>query len=330
MLMQFRRSLRLMVIEAIVLFPKTKRTHRFLIFNPKSTFHFVNKPTRNILILGVFLLIITGCSTIHSENVSQFRQGVAQTHQQLDAAFHDANALAREEEINYLLATTRPGITEADVTPALNTDDVAAWDDAFSKIESYASALEMLLSSDQSKQFSDAILALSTDLNSSKTRININPGVAAAFTELGTVLIDLKTQTSAKAAMQMADPAIRNTLTQMARAIGNSDQSPGVRSVVWANWETKLAEGPIRAYADAQIGNHPEQKKVAAQSYVTMLDQRDAQLQILASLRQSLLLLADVHTAAASGSTANVASLISAISKRVDETQSLLISLKTK
>jgi hypothetical protein len=268
--------------------------------------------------------LLIGCTTVQPDAVSQFSLGVSKAQQQLDAAFHDANALAREEEISYVVSTNRPGITEADFTPALSPADAAAWDDAFGKIQAYATALKTLLAGNQGQQFSDAVVGLAKEVRSGSTGQQINPGVATAFTELASVLIDVKAQKNAQAAMKKADPAIHETLVQMAQAIGSSN-AVGVRSTVWANWAARMALGPVRAYADAvSNGNNVEKKTTAAQAYVAMLDQRDAQLSALASLRQSLLLLADTHTAAANGSTTDASGLVAAISKRVDETQSLL------
>jgi hypothetical protein len=275
--------------------------------------------------MAVGTLCLAACqNTIQPDTVSKFSEGVAQTQTQAQAAFHDSNALARDESIEYVIATTRPGITEKDFAPALDPAAVAAWDAAFTAIESYASALEQLLSKDQTTQFTAAAVALGAELRTGQIGAEVSPGVATAFTQLGEVLLTMEAQKDARTAMRKADPAIRDILTAMAGALGASNLQ-GLRGTVWLNWQDKLDKGPVEAYAEA-VKNHNnlDQKRTAANAYVQMLSQRDAQLTSLTNLRQSLLLLADAHSAAANGSPLNVAGLIALISQQTDETKSLL------
>jgi len=276
-------------------------------------------------IVAASLLLAAGCApTVRSDSVTKFREGVAQTQKQARIAFHDANALARDESIQYVLSTTRPGITEKDFTPALGSDAIAEWDSAFSALQSYASSLERLLSPDQATQFGDAAVNLGSELKSGSVGAQISPGVAAAFTQFGQILITLKAESDAQTAMRKADPGVQSVLNSMADAIGGNDRT-GVRGTVWANWEAKLAEQPIRAYANAvRNGNNMQQKRAAIDSFLTMLDERDAQLASLASLRQSILLLAAAHTWAANGSAADDAQIIGMISQQLDETKTLV------
>lgn len=277
------------------------------------------------LVTGASLLTVIGCgSAVRTDSVTKFREGVAQTQKEAQVAFHDANALAREESIQYVLASTRPGITEKDFTPALSPDATAAWDSAFAALQSYASSLERLLSPDQANQFGNAAVSLGSELKTGSVGAQINPGVATAFTEFGQILITLKAETDAQAAMRKANPGVQSVLNSMADALGGNDRT-GVRGTVWANWEAKLAEQPIRAYADAvKNGNNMQQKRAAVDSFLAMLDERDAQLASLASLRQSILLLGAAHASAATGSTADVAEIIATISQQLDETKSLV------
>lgn len=281
-------------------------------------------------IVAPLLLVGFGCaSTVRPDTVTKFGEGVAQTQQQAQIAFHDANALAREESIQFVIATTRPGITESDFTPALSSDAVAAWDAAFAALQSYASSLERLLSPDQATDFSKAAVDLGSELKTDKVGKQISPGVEAAFTQLGTILITLTAEHDAQTAMQKANPAVQSVLQSMADAIGKTDRSD-VRGTVWSNWETKLGEGPIHAYSEAvRNHNNMDQKRAAIDSYLKMLDERDAQLTGLANLRQSLLLLASSHASAANGSPANVADLITMIGQQLDETKSLVQQFST-
>ena len=177
----------------------------------------VNTPKNRLmsaLALSVTCAIVNalaGCSSspVQADAISSFAQGVAQTRRQSDLAFHDANALARQEEIQFILATTQPAFREADFTPALGPDQINEWDHAFAAMETYTSALAALLSPDRAKGFGDASVGLATELKNGKMGKSIPPSVATAFAQVGEALISLRSQSDAKTAMQKADPSIR-------------------------------------------------------------------------------------------------------------------------
>ena len=282
---------------------------------------------RAICPAGPVLIVMTlvGCThpVIQSDAVAKFSQAVVQTRQQSQIAFHDANTLTRDLSIAYVLATTRPGMNEADFTPALDPQAVAAWDNAFAIFESYASHLQELLSPDRGAGFGNAMTDLGSELQNGQFHQTIPPGLATGVTQLGELLIAAKAEADAQQVMRKADPAIRLVLTSMADAIGKSNQS-GVRGTIWSAWQTRLATGPVTDYSNAVRDNNNYQKKRAAiDAYLGMLDQRDAQLSSLASLRQALLLLADAHTAAALGSHQDVQGILLMISQQLDQTKSL-------
>jgi hypothetical protein len=268
-------------------------------------------------------LVGCGAKAVRPQEITAFSAGVALVQQQSTLAFHAANALARDESIKYLLASTRPGITENDFTPALDPKAIAAWDAAFAALRSYASALQQLLSPDRPRALGNAAVSLGAELKQGRIGVDINPGVATAFAQLGEILVTLEASNDAQAAMLKADPAVRATLTSMAGAIGGNDLS-GLRGTVWANWQTRLTAGPTRAYAQAvRNNNNADQRREAIESFAALLDQRDAQLMSLSALRESLLLLADAHTAAAQGRPADAVGLIGVIDQQLEETRSL-------
>jgi hypothetical protein len=288
---------------------------------------FAARPVPAMASLPAVLIValLAGCAqpAVRSDDALKFGQGVSQTRQQARIAFHDANALAREQAIQYVLATTRPGITEQDFTPALDPQAVAAWDTAFGLMESYASSLQQLLAPEHPAAFGNAVVELGSELKSGRVGATVPPTVGTAFAQLGEILITIKAEDDARSAMRKADPGVRAVLTSMADAIGASDRT-GVRGTVWSNWKTQLAEGPIRDYSNAVRNNNDmAAKRTAAEAYIDLLDRRDAQLASLASLRQSLLLLADAHSAAAAGSPADLAGTLALINQRLDETKSL-------
>lgn len=272
-------------------------------------------------------LALSSCTTVNTDGISKFDQGLLLTHTQTDTIFAAANALAQEESIKYVIASNKVTITDADFTPLLSPDAVAEWDTSFSKLEAYASALQTLSSGNEGTQFSNSAQGLGKQLQTGAIGAKISNGVAAAFIELGQALINLKAGHDAQAIMHQTDPAIRQVFTQMAAAIGENNKS-GLRADVWSNWTTKIAQGPGQDYiAAGKNGNNTAQKTTAAQSYVAMMAQRDAQLSTLATLRQSLLALADAHTAAAKGASADLTGTISLINTQLDQTQTILSNL---
>jgi hypothetical protein len=273
----------------------------------------------------VWLCVLAcGCArgVVRPEGVTEFSEGVAQVRRQAQLAFHEASALAREESIRYVLSTTRPGITESDFTPALSAEAIAQWDAAFGVMQSYASAVQQLISPERPAALGNAVVSLGNELWAGTIQASVPPTVATAFTKLGQVLITIKAENDAQAAMRKADPGVREALVAMADALGTSNRS-GVRGTVWSNWAVRLAEGPVRDFSRATTANNPEGRRAAAEAYLAMLEQRDAQLSSLASLRDSLLLLADAHTAAANGSGTDAAGIIAMISQQVDQTRAL-------
>jgi hypothetical protein len=265
-----------------------------------------------------------GCArgVVRSEGVTKFSEGVAQVRRQAQLAFHEANVLAREQSIRYVLSTTRPGITEGDFTPALSGEAIAQWDTAFGVMQSYASAIQQLISPERPAALGNAVVGLGNELSAGTIQASVPPAVATAFTRLGLVLITIKAENDAQAAMRKADPGVREALAAMADALGANNRS-GVRGTVWSNWAVRLAEGPMRDFSRATAANDQASRRAAAEAYLAMLEQRDAQLASLASLRDSLLLLADAHTAAANGSGTDAAGIIAMIGEQVDQTRAL-------
>jgi hypothetical protein len=282
-------------------------------------------PAMASLLAAWTVVLLAGCAqpAVRSDDALKFGRGVSQTRQQARIAFHDANALAREQAIQYVLATTRPGITEQDFTPALDPQVVAAWDTAFGLMESYASSLQQLLAPERPAGFGNAVVELGSELKSGRVGTTVPPTVGTAFAQLGEILITIKAGDDARSAMRKADPGVRAVLASMADAIGASDRT-GVRGTVWSNWTARLAQGPVRDYSNAVRNNNDSTgKRAAAEAYLDGLDQRDVQLASLALLRQSLLLLADAHSAAAAGSPADLSGTLELINQQLGETKSL-------
>ena len=291
----------------------------------------IGRKNTQLFIAALLSLLFSGCQSIPPDNISKFSQGLTQAHLQTVATFRYVNALGREQSIEYILLHNKPNIDEADFTPALESKDIATWDFTFFIMEKYTSALEKLLSSDQSTKFGDAALALNTQLKSFPATHNISSPLTTAFIQLGKKIIDLKSEHDAKIIMRGVDADIREILTQLATSIGSDpDNKDGIRGTVWSNSTTKLNTGPRVDYVNAiKNGSSKDKKRPILQSFATIMDQRDAQLSALSSLRLSILGLANLHTAIVKDTAIDAENLISIINYQLNQTQLLLSTNKT-
>jgi hypothetical protein len=287
-------------------------------------------------LLLVALATAAGCGeTVSTDAINEFSTGVSQARQQSGVAVKDANKLAREASIRYVLASTQPGLSEDRFVTAVEPDDIARWDNAFAGMQSYCAAIQNLLSPDKSTAFEDAAIGFAKELKEGHAATDLPPGVAAAFTQIGETVIAAAQQHAASTAMRRADPHVRDALTSMAKAIGEDPrgkrgaavQHVGLMGTVYTNWESALGPSRIR-FAVATTQNNADERQAAITEFMDVLDRRDAELDALASLRQSLLLLADAHSAAARGQKQDADSFIALISQQLQQTQALFEKFK--
>jgi hypothetical protein len=246
------------------------------------------------LALTLGLGLLAGCaSTPDRAQVPQFRQGAATANQQTAQAFSDINAFLRAQQIERALG--RPTLNETDFLTVLADEDVAKWNRAFSIIDSYAASLEKLLDPQRRTDVQQELVKLGETIGAIDGK-TLPSGVAGGFASLGGLLLQLKTEKDAMAAIRKANPGMQATFEAMMQAIG-ADRSEGVRSTVFNTWETMLAQ----TRADFLRANGKDEKRAVVQRFVGMLDQRDAQDASLGALRRSLGLLAATHAELAAG-----------------------------
>jgi hypothetical protein len=280
--------------------------------------------------IALALFLVSACTTVAPDTVTAFSVGVSDVRKQSDMAFQSANRLARDASIQLVLSSPMPGLSEDRFVVAVNASDIAQWDNAFAGLQSYAQALQSLLSPDKSKAASDAAVELATELKEGHANKELPAGVSAAFTQIGEAAIQAAQQHDALLAMQKADPGVRLALTAMANAIGQDPRgkSPaqlkdtGLMGTVYSNWQAALGPSVIQ-FAQATAAGTKGERKAALDDYLQVLDRRDAELDALTSLRRSLVLLADTHSAASRGQQQDTAALITLISQQLDETKSL-------
>ena len=144
-----------------------------------------------------------------------------------------------------------------------------------------------------------------------------SPSLAAAFTELGDLLLRAKAHHSARVAIIQSDPAVRQIFTTMADTIGDT-QNTALRGTVHAHWEQTKAKLKVAFLSASRDGR----RSLAAQ-YASLLSSEVTQDLALASLQHSFLALADAHHALASGRSASLAVAIAAVEQEVQRTYDL-------
>lgn len=137
----------------------------------------------------------------------------------------------------------------------------------------------------------------------------------------------MEAQRRAREILQRTDPQVRSLLTAMAEAVGPTD-AEGLRGTVGSAWTTSGGRDQ-RAYALAVEAKRDEDaRRTIVVDYLSLLDRRQAQLASLASLRSSLLALADAHSAAAAGSKRPIGELLRIFETRLDEIVALSKSIE--
>ncbi|KAF0242050.1 MAG: hypothetical protein FD180_4137, partial [Planctomycetota bacterium] len=123
----------------------------------------------------------------------------------------------------------------------------------------------------------------------------------------------------ARDVMQDADPHVRDVLTRMADMIGADPGAGGVRTTVYSNW-TLLADETRKGFPEAAA----TRKRRIAGTWTEQLEAREAADAALAAIRQSLLDLADAHTAASQGRAVDAARMVAFLREEVAFASKLL------
>ena len=199
----------------------------------------------------------------------------------------------------------------------------------------YAQHLQALTAPDLTKTFEDQAVSLGTELQILGHHLKdsrfigkapeISPGIAAGVTELGRSMIRAKAEHDAAHVAKAANSNIVATLHLMAGSLGETEKS-GLRGTVREHWLGRLGEkkGEFKKQTDAAGKRH------VATEFVAQMAERDAQDAALASMRRSLLSLADLHQALANGESLTALQLAQEISDEVKATRDIFSQFKAK
>jgi hypothetical protein len=271
------------------------------------------------------LLLLAGCASLPPSEVQSFSTSVSAARNQTSLAFQGVTDLTSQSIIDY--AAAQPTLTDANFLPVLPPDAVATWDATFRALQQYSQNLVLLTSPNLTKGYEDAVVSLAAQMKQTGDELHslhvvsaeptLSPSLAAAFTELSSLLLRAKAQHSARSIVIQSDPAVRQIFTAMAGAIGDTERT-ALRGTVNAHWEQNKAKLKV-----AFLSATPEERHSLAAQYAGLLSSEITQDLALASLQRSLLALASAHHALANGRSAALAAAISAVEQEVQHTYDL-------
>lgn len=280
----------------------------------------------HFVVAAIAAVLLTGCTSVPKASVQGFSTGVSAAKAQTDAAFQAVADLTSQATLDY--AAAQPALNDACFQPVLDPKSIAVWDNVFSALEKYSQSLMLLSSPTVTKDYEDAAVDLAGQIKQTGDKLKaenliagtpqISPSFAAAFTELGNILLQAKAEHDVRKIALQADPKIRAILTTMADVLGAS-QNEGLRGTVHANWDQKKGKLQV-AFLNAKPGS--DRRSIAGQ-YADFMNQQALQDVALSELRNSLLALAAAHHALAQGQATDLAQAISALQQAVQNTMNL-------
>jgi hypothetical protein len=276
-------------------------------------------------------LLLAACSSVPSDKLAVFSQGVTTAKTQANTAFTAVNTLTSGVIIDY--AAKQDTLSDKNFFAVLDAPSVAKWDQVFSALEKYSQSLILLTSTDITKEYKSATVDLASQINGTSAKLQkegftsaapqLSAGIATAFAELGNVLIKAKASADAKQTIRQLDPAVRTIFNDMADAIGATSKD-GIRSTVYRNWED------LKAHKKDDFLNADAAKRHdIAVAYAEIKDKQTAQDLALASLQRSLRALADAHHALAQDSKFEVDAAVAVVKSEADDTKDIYNRMNT-
>lgn len=281
---------------------------------------------RTGIVVVAVMLAAGGCMRPDPADLTGFGRAATSLQADVGTTFTDANRIARQAETDRFVRSGAIALSERRFPPAVPPEVATRWRAALGELARYGNLLATLTGQDRGRTQTDAFRQLGVQLQSGTTAADIDPGVAAGFTALAGALVDLRAQASARDILRRTDADVRRLLTAMADAVG-SDDATGLRGTVSSNWTAVLATQQTTYAQAATEKAEPRQRQIVAE-YLAGIDRRDAQLAALANLRNSLLGLADAHSAAAAGSRRPFDEVLKDVDDRLERTETVYRALE--
>jgi hypothetical protein len=271
-------------------------------------------------------LLISGCRTVDPVEVANFATTTTAVKAQANDALNSAASLTRSESVAF--AASKPTLAEINFVQTPTAETIAGWDNALSTMEIYANNLSALLSPNAVRdfdaaatnlfnQFSETATALKA--NSISSQAGVNALLATAFTEVADAIIQAKQQATAIKVAKTTDVHVASICDLFAKEIGadRTGRDPSLRRTlyhIWADQLDRLSKSFVQQNAD---------KMALSQQYADCLARRDAQDQILDSLRRSLLSLKDAHHLLALGKPASIQAILNSVAAEIQHSRDL-------
>lgn len=266
---------------------------------------------RFILLIPAALL--PACATTEPQSITEFKLGLSVVQTNSTAILLDFNRVVREVQLDR--AVKLPKIKESDVAPGLDTQSISRWNAALEAMFLYASALEILAMPDGVSRVEDSLSSLGERVIAlaplKDAASSGNDELTQAISQMGKLIVETKAKEEASRIARDADPYVRAALLHMADMIGTDHATGGLRTMMWSNWTT---------YADAYRVRFPltgENKREIAGAYAAAIEGRQASDAALGALHVALLNLADLHTAAAQGRSADASVMVALVRQEV-------------
>ncbi|HEX7653282.1 MAG TPA: hypothetical protein VF607_07230 [Verrucomicrobiae bacterium] len=279
-----------------------------------------------LVLLGLTCLA-TACHTIDPDAASHFSTTVTTVKSQSDTALNAVAALTRDASISY--AATQPTLTEANFVLTPTPETIAAWAGALGSVESYARNLAALSAPGRTTAFDVAATNLFTQFqqtageiraNGLGTQAGLNDLLATAFTETAGAILRARSAQAADKIAAATDTNITQVCELLATELGPDTKTRGLRkTLVEAVWRPKLNA----LTAKFLTVTNQNDRLTLAQQYADFLAKRDAEDQILAGLRRSLLALAEAHRDLAQGEAAGIQAELGVIDGELQHTRAL-------
>ena len=287
---------------------------------------FLIRSTGRFLVPLALLAFTAGCGTANFTSVSAFSTGVTAVRAETKTSFDTVVSLTQATSIDRIARLDT--LDESQLITVPDAGAIKAWNGVLDPVSHYAQHISALVSGDSTSGIDTALEGLSTEFNTASKDLQakaaigkgaqIPAGVAAAFNEAAVAILRARGQKEAEAIAKVTDPKIRLIFTTLADAVG-SDSSTGIRGTVHANWDQQLGNLKV----DFLNASTVEKRRAVVVQFITMMNQRDAGDDMLASLRNSYVALADAHTAIANGSETGIRVAIDFISAELKHARDL-------
>lgn len=284
--------------------------------------------------LVVAVLLCASCASVSREDVGSWRQAVVAARDQSQVTFRAVNELVRQSQRER--AATLESLSEDTFAPALDSESVQRWNAALDSMAAYAGAVEQLLAPEMPRDVGESLRATGERLSATANLplLKRDTVLSGAIGAIGAKLVSAAANARAREIMLSTDAAVKDLTEAMAAMLydhseaRDADGTPvpvesGVLVTVANTWDDGLARIEARF-----IGVGPAEKAAIADEYAVQVASKEAAVDAIRSLRNTLLDLGPAHTAAAQGRSADLKAVIASAKEQIRVVGALLAELK--